>query len=171
MEFTNLILEMQERLIKLEKEVAALKNQAVQQAKSIEEMSAAISANRVAQGDIGQTPKTRNKTRYMFRGNVYLKNHLVFAVVRAYVNEGRALSRDDLRLAFPKSLQGSLGVVENLEVAKQRSDYRTRFFAEEDEILHLSDGDAVVCSQWGIMNIPKFLEQARRFGYEIEEIE
>ena len=45
------------------------------------------------------------------------------------------------------------------------------FFAEEDEILHLSDGDAVVCSQWGIMNIPKFLEQARRFGYEIEEIE
>ena len=77
MEFTNLILEMQERLIKLEKEVAALKNQAGQQAKSIEEMSAAISANRVAQGDIGQTAKTRNKTRYMFRGNVYLKNHLV----------------------------------------------------------------------------------------------
>lgn len=171
MDITNVILDMQDRIIKLEKEVAALKKQ-VQQAEGGDKISAG-ETDSVARGGIAevvQTIKSRDKTRYMFRDNVYLKSHLVFAVVRAYVNEGRALTRGEMRRAFPKSLQGSLGVVEDLEEAKKRNDYNLRFFAGEDKVLHLSDGDMVVCSQWGIMNIPKFVEQARRYGYEIEEI-
>ncbi len=172
MDLTNVILDMQDRIIKLEKEVAALKKQVGQQAERDDKILA-VEANSVLQGGITErvpTIKSRDKTRYMFRNNVYLKSHLVFAIVRAYVNEGRALTRGDLRRAFPKTLQGSLGVVEDLEEAKKRNDYKLRFFAEGDKVLHLSDGDMVVCSQWGIMNIPKFVEQARRYGYEIEEI-
>ena len=71
---------------------------------------------------------------------------------------------------FPKQLQGSIGVVADIETAKQRKDYDLRFFTDDDEIVHLSNGEMVVCSQWGILNIPNFVEHARTLGYEINEI-
>ena len=96
----------------------------------------------------------------------------MYAVVRRYVDDHPGLLRADLKRAFDKSLQGSLGVVEDAETAKLRGDeeYRVRFFAEEDQILHLWDGDMVVCTQWGIMNIPRFLAVAEQLGYQIKAI-
>lgn len=115
---------------------------------------------------------TRDTTRYLFGGSVYSKKGLVYAVVRRYVDDHPGLLRADLKRAFDKSLQGSLGVVEDAKTAKLRGDeeYRVRFFAEEDQILHLWDGDMVVCTQWGIMNIPRFLAVAEQLGYQIKAI-
>ena len=44
------------------------------------------------------------------------------------------------------------------------------FFAKEDEILRLVDGNMFVCSQWGILNIPNFIKRAEQLGYEIQQI-
>lgn len=55
-------------------------------------------------------------------------------------------------------------------MAKLRKDYEVRFFTKKDEVLHLIDCDAYVCTQWGILNIPNFVARARQLGYIIEEV-
>ncbi len=116
--------------------------------------------------------RKRDTTRYTFDGVVYSKKGLVYAVVKKYVIDHPEISCTDLRLVFDKSLQGSIGVVEKVDIAKQRgeTEYRIRFFSDENEVLHLRDGDMVVCTQWGIMNIPRFLAVAKRLGYQITAI-
>ena len=81
-----------------------------------------------------------------------------------------SVSRDKLKQVFSKSLQGSIGVVENVEVATSRHDCDVRFFTKQNEVIHLCDGDMYVCNQWGVLNIPNFLKVAKQLGYNIESI-
>ena len=82
MDLTNVILEMQSRIIQLEQEVAQLKKQMTSVVVSLPK--SAVVENRE---ESVNTVRTRDKTRYMFRGVAYLKNHLVLAVVQAFVAE------------------------------------------------------------------------------------
>lgn len=158
MEYNELILDMLNRIVKLEKEVELLKKE-----KKPSEM---ISKETF----IEERPQQRDKTRYMFNGNVYLKNKLVLAVIKDYISKNQSITCNDLKTVFDKSLQGSIGVVEYENIAKQRKDYQVRFFEKEDEILRLVDGNMLVCSQWGILNISNFIKRAEQLGYEIEQI-
>ena len=112
----------------------------------------------------------RDTTKYMWEGNVYLKNRLVLAIVRDYAKIHPGITRRQLKTIFDKTLQGSIGVVEDEDTAKLRSDCDKRFFAKPDEALTLADGNMYVCTQWGILNIPLFLARARELGYDIKEI-
>ena len=158
MEYNELILDMLNRIVKLEKEVELLKKE-----KKPSEM---ISKETF----IEERPQQRDKTRYMFNGNVYLKNKLVLAVIKDYISKNQSITCNDLKTVFDKSLQGSIGVVEYENIAKQRKDYQVRFFEKEDEILRLVDGNMLVCSQWGILNISNFIKRAEQLGYIIEQI-
>lgn len=166
MDYQEIILDLMNRVIKLEKEVEALKSSkettSVVQHIQEPEIIKPIVNNRL---EIG-----RDKTRYMFKGNVYLKNKLVLAVVTDYVNKHPNITINELKEVFNKSLQGSIGVVENLIIAVQRKDFEVRFFTKDNEVLNLVDGKVFVCSQWGILNIPNFIARARQLGYEIQEI-
>ena len=106
----------------------------------------------------------------MFNGNIYLKNKLVLAVIQDYVIKNPQVKCNELKSIFDKSLQGSIGVVELENVAIQRKDYQVRFFAKEKEVLRLPDGNMLVCSQWGILNISNFIKRAEQLGYSIEQI-
>lgn len=159
MEYNELILDMLNRIVKLEKEVEELKNNRNTNEKVLSEKPI-----------IDDKPQQRDKTRYMFNGNVYLKNRLVLAVAKYYVSNNPEISCKELKEMFDKSLQGSIGVVEYENLAKQRGDYQVRFFAKEDEIIKLKDGNMLVCSQWGILNIPNFIKRAEQLGYTIEQI-
>lgn len=159
-DYSRVILEMLSRIKKLEEEVDRLK--AGSRADS--------DANELfAHGDINTVGK-RDTTRYMFNGAVYAKNRLVLAVVKAYVAENCSIKRNQMKEVFERSLQGSIGVVENKEIAQERFDYNVRFFAKPEETIHLVDGDMFVCSQWGIMNISNFLKRATMLGFQIEII-
>ena len=158
MEYNELILDMLNRIVKLEKEVELLKKEK-------------ISSEVISQETfVEERPVQRDKTRYMFNGNVYLKNKLVLALVKDYVSKNKDITCNELKMVFDKSLQGSIGVVEYERIAKQRKDYQVRFFEKEDEILRLVDGNMLVCSQWGILNISNFIKRAEQLGYEIEQI-
>lgn len=111
----------------------------------------------------------RDKTKYMFEGKVYAKNRLVLAIVKKFVEDNNP-TRDQLFSVFDKSLQGSLGVVEVYENAIKISDASKRFFLKEDDIIKLKDARVVVCTQWGIFNIVKFIKQAQSLGYNIDTI-
>lgn len=158
MDYNELILDMLNRIVKLEKEVELLKKE-----KTPSEM---ISKETFME----ERPQQRDKTRYMFNGNVYLKNKLVLAVIKDYVSKNEAITCNELKTVFDKSLQGSIGVVEYESIAKQRKDYQVRFFEKEDEILRLVDGNILVCSQWGILNISNFIKRAEQLGYEVQQI-
>ena len=158
MEYQELILDMLNRIVKLEKEVELLKKEKTPSEKISKETF------------IEESPAQRDKTRYMFNGNVYLKNKLVLAVVKDYVSKNQAITCNELKTVFDKSLQGSIGVVEYENIAMQRKDYQVRFFAKEDEILQLIDGNMMVCSQWGVLNISNFIKRAEQIGYVIEQI-
>ena len=158
MDYNELILDMLNRIVKLEKEVELLKKE-----KTPKEM---ISKETF----IEERPQQRDKTRYMFNGNVYLKNKLVLAVIKDYVSKNQSITCNELKNVFDKSLQGSIGVVEYESIAKQRKDYQVRFFEKKDEILRLVDGNMLVCSQWGILNISNFIKRAEQLGYEFQQI-
>lgn len=158
MEYNELILDMLNRIVKLEKEVELLKQEKTASNTLPKEMF------------VEERPLQRDKTRYMFNGNVYLKNKLVLAVLKDYVSKNQAITCNDLKTVFDKSLQGSIGVVEYEHIAKQRKDYQVRFFAKEDEVLQLIDGNMFVCSQWGVLNISNFIKRAEQLGYKIEQI-
>ncbi len=111
----------------------------------------------------------RDKTKYMFEGKVYAKNRLVLAIVKKFVEDNNP-TRDQLFSVFDKSLQGSLGVVEVYENAIKISDASKRFFLKEDDVIKLKDARVVVCTQWGIFNIVKFIKQAQSLGYNIDTI-
>jgi hypothetical protein len=163
MNYNELILDMLNRIVKLEKEVELLKKGIEPR---IKERGDSVGQEII----IEERPQQRDKTRYMFNGNIYLKNKLVLAVVKDYVSKNQAITCNELKTVFDKSLQGSIGVVEYDGLAKQRKDYQVRFFEKEDEILRLVDGNMLVCSQWGILNISNFIKRAEQLGYEIEQI-
>jgi hypothetical protein len=113
----------------------------------------------------------RDATKYLFRGKTYGKGRLVLAVVQAYVADRDAnVSSDALVEAFPKQLQGSIGVVTPLPEAQavyERTGH-PRHYLKATEILPLKPSDMAVCSQWGKGNIDAFIEHASALGFEIE---
>ena len=171
MDYSNIILEMLDRIKTLEKEVADLKNK--QNTMASLNVSGSVIANEDAPSIDSYVPSgnRRDTTRYLFDGYVYSKNRLVLAVVKSYVAQHKSIDRQQLKLIFGKQLQGSIGVVENVEIAPiGRLDYNVRFFTRPEEIIHLSDGDMYVCTQWGIGNIDNFIKHAKELGFKIEAI-
>lgn len=181
MEYEKIILDLMQRVMELEKEVKELKKWKEDFDKEDDDSdswcSACMDMPKINDSgfassrynDLGARA-TKDKTKYMFKGVIYPKNRLVLAVVTDYVKNHPSITEEELKEVFNKSLQGSIGVVEDIETAKTRSDYNVRFFAESDEVLNVADGKMIVCTQWGITNIGNFLFRARMLGYEIEEI-
>lgn len=115
------------------------------------------------------TSSNRDKTKYMFEGKVYPKNRLVLAIIKKYIAEN-PVSFAELNAVFDKSLQGSLGVIETYDDAQKISDAAKRYFMKDEDTLQLVDTKAVVCTQWGIFNIVKFVKRAEALGFNIETI-
>lgn len=111
----------------------------------------------------------RDKTKYMFEGKVFPKNRLVLAIIKKYANEHNPTFLE-LSQVFDKSLQGSLGVVELYDVAIKTSDASKRYFLKDEDVLVLNNEKVVVCTQWGIFNIIKFVKRAQALGFNIETI-
>ena len=166
----GLILELFQRIQKLEKEVSGLRRE-IGGRRSIEDTEVIINPdNRFYSAGIYGLDRKRDTTRYLYKGNVYPKNRLVLAIVSDYAENKEDITCYELKNVFPKSLQGSIGVVEYADIAVKRHDYRVRFFADKSEVIHLSDGDMFVCSQWGILNIGNFIARAKELGFDIKEI-
>lgn len=143
-----------------EQEIINLKNR-------IEQLEKIILGEKPAK-EPAQTTR-RDKTKYMFQGKVYPKNRLVLAIIKNYVQQNNP-TYEKLAEVFDKSLQGSLGVVELYDNALKISDAKKRFFLNEEDIIYLADSKIVVCTQWGIFNIVKFIKQAKSLGFDIETI-
>ena len=137
----------------------------------VEELEKLLQANPQAQPAPTEAISggNRDKTKYMLNGKVYPKNRLVLAIVQKYVEQHNP-SYKELSEVFDRSLQGSLGVVETYENAEKISDGAKRYFMKDEDVLTLNNQRVVVCTQWGIFNIVKFVKRAQALGFEIETI-
>ncbi|MDR2479666.1 MAG: type I restriction enzyme HsdR N-terminal domain-containing protein [Treponema sp.] len=116
--------------------------------------------------------RAKDTTKYQFMGAEHGKNRLVLAVINDYVRNHDNCTLETLKTIFPKELQGGLGVVDTFEKGNEiyTNTKIARFFLHDR--IQLNNGQQiVVCNQWGIGNINRFINKAREIGYIIEEIE
>ncbi len=138
--------------------------------KELKERVAKLEALLNIKEEITPQPRKRDTTRYIFNGKIYPKNKLVLAVIKEYVKINNP-TLNTLQDTFDKSLQGSLNVVEEFSTSKLTSDFEKRYFCKVEDVIHLNDNTSVVvCTQWGIFNITKFIKHATNIGFVIEEI-
>lgn len=115
----------------------------------------------------------RDNTQYKFNNGIFRKNRLVLAFVSKFVEDNQTLIFSELKQIFSDNLQGSTGVINEVEHVneKYKNDDNKRHFMRENEILTSSDNiKFVVSTQWGIGNINNIINLAREKGYEVEEI-
>lgn len=86
MEYNELILDMLNRIVKLEKEIEILKSKDCKD--DAEKPIIPVLEEKTVQ---------RDKTRYMFNGNIYLKNKLVLAVIQDYVIKNPQVKCNELK--------------------------------------------------------------------------
>ncbi len=115
--------------------------------------------------------KKKDITKYLFEGKTLCKRGLVLEGVKKYVKDNKIDNSKDLLIAFPDYIQGSLGVVKSVNEAERYSDAIHRFYFRDNDVIKLSDTSMVICSQWDIRNISRFIKLLEEYGYSIEVIE
>jgi hypothetical protein len=101
----------------------------------------------------------RDHTAYTFDGKTTGKGRLVLALVKRYASDRQSITFDDLRVAFPDTLQADSPmqfsplrcVVSRLADVPEEA--RRRFHLDEEDRVQLADGPAVVSREWNIHNI------------------
>jgi len=113
----------------------------------------------------------KDYTRYIFQGNSFNKRKLVLAVIQQWVSENNPDHLSVLLKAFPQEIRSGglfVPVGEAKEIYGRQGIYR--HFLGDGEIFEFSDSTQyAVSNQWGKGNIEKFINQAKKIGYEIEE--
>lgn len=168
MDNERIIIELLNRVLILEDKVDKL-TKIISQEKLLPEFTTpGPNTNSMLSNNVDQ----KDTTKYLFNGSPYGKGRLVLAVVKEYMLQHPDLNAIELTSSsFAPRIQGALGVVRTLNFAKDYcSDYEKRFFTKENEIIHTSTEDCVVCSQWGKFNINNFIRRAEELGFNITAI-
>lgn len=124
----------------------------------------------------GYSNRSRSRTMYSLNGGYPLnKRKTVLEVVRLYVKTHPSATFQQLVSAFPKSLQGTYGVIASLSVIRSRIrngyDDEYRYYLDIDKILRSSDGvEFAVCNQWGHQFAHFQAYVQRSFNWTIEEV-
>ena len=113
-----------------------------------------------------------DRTKYNFNDHALGKGRLVLEVIRYYSDENPSTA-SELKKIFPKELQAH-GIDVILTDAEYRdrlagsSDKTKRYFTDEQDIIHTSDGvEVYVTREWGAGNINRFIKKATKLGYSI----
>ena len=114
---------------------------------------------------------SKDYTRYQFYGNSFNKRKLVLAVIRHWVDENKPNNLSELLQAFPNEIRSGnlfVPIQEAKDIYERYGIYR--HFLGDDEVLQFDDGTQyAISNQWGKGNIEKFITQAKKLSYEIEE--
>ena len=103
--------------------------------------------------------------------NLDSKRGTVLSLVTHYATMHGCKNLDELREAFPNGIRPGWFVVRNADDERvQKSPLR--FFAADEQIIHLEDESVVVCGEWASTDksFDKFQKRARELGYEIVRV-
>jgi hypothetical protein len=117
----------------------------------------------------------KDNTKYLLNGQPVGDNNgkcaLVRAVVRMYVEQNPNITFTELKDIFPDKLNGTkFGVINTYDKAVSINDGEAspRYSTKEPVDLN-NDERIVVCTQWNTENIAKFIDRAKKLGFEITE--
>lgn len=114
----------------------------------------------------------RDYSRYSFNGeNGLSKRGIVLSVWKQYLEDNQNLTISKLQNDFPKDIKGNLFVLKQqaLEQQERDSNNLTRYFLENEAVAIIENNEYVISNQWGKGNIEKFIDYAKKLGYEIGE--
>ena len=114
---------------------------------------------------------SKDYTRYIFQGNAYNKRKLVLAIIQHWVAKNQPQNVAELLIAFPQEIRsGEMFVpVRDAQLIYSRQGIY-RHFLGDNEIVEFPDSTQyAISNQWGKGNIEKFITQAKKVGFEIEE--
>ncbi|MBE9176761.1 hypothetical protein IQ225_18185 [Synechocystis salina LEGE 06155] len=119
-----------------------------------------------------ESRKSLDYTRYQFQGNAYNKRKLVLSVIKSWVQEKSPQNISELLVAFPQETRSGgmfVSLTEAQQIYNRQGIYR--HFLGDDELIEFHDSEKyAISNQWGKGNIEKFINQAKKNGFEIEEI-
>ena len=111
----------------------------------------------------------KDTTKYNFKEHKNLgKGRLVLVVIKDYLINNPDMTFDELSNVFPPSLQnknGRYGVFAKTQEIEEK--HHVRYFMKEDDRVTLADTEIAVCTQWGIDNIPLFLNACKSLDLKI----
>jgi hypothetical protein len=108
-----------------------------------------------------------NYTKYEYQGRILGKSRLVQAVVEDYCKDNSSVSIEEFEELFPKSLQGSIGVVSSIEAAEEKYKGKRHYVKSP---IRLSNAVVAVCNQWGKDNLPGFIDHVSGMGFKTKEL-
>lgn len=104
------------------------------------------------------TKKSRDYSKYSFKGETYGKGNLVLAVISDYVKEHPDVTLSKLKDLFPrKELHSGFEIVETVYKA-----VKGRFFLNAEDLIKVGNKSVAITSQWGKDNIRDFIVHARK---------
>ena len=114
----------------------------------------------------------KNTQKYIFNELELGKSQLVLEVIKSYIASHPQITFNQLVAKFPPNIQGKLGIFDTIDAANEiytRTGHK-RHYIKPEEQLKIADCTIAVSNQWGIGNINKFIDNARKLGYEIKLI-
>ena len=118
------------------------------------------------------TTREYDYTKYLFNGSTLGKGRFALEVVTEYTKRN-PITFEKLKQVSPDQMQGSTGVINTLEFIEEKYEGRTkkRHFVKDDEILISADNiEFAVSTEWGVGNINRVLEFAKKEGFQVEEV-
>jgi hypothetical protein len=110
----------------------------------------------------------RDTAKISFKGVSYPKSHLVHAIFKDFLKNNPQTDFEQLTEKFPP-IQGNRPLFVKLEEALEiKAKGQARHFVKEGQELQLKDGPIAVSNQWGVGNLPRFLDHCRdTLGIEV----
>lgn len=103
------------------------------------------------------------------------QNRTALGIVNAYLLMNPKATLEDLREAFPNSLNPDKGVAENFIPAEDADKFNTKmslYFAKPDEVIKLQDSSKVALAQvWSKPSFERMVEQGKLFDIEVAEFD
>lgn len=111
-----------------------------------------------------------DSTHFSINGGAFLnKRRFVYQLVKTYAEQHPSASFSELEQVFKPELQGGYGVIRTINYIRENNFKGSRYLTKDNDILCSSDGiEFAVCSQWGIGNIMRVVELAKRLGFDIK---
>lgn len=106
---------------------------------------------------------------FKYKGIFYNNHDVCVEVIKDYADI-HCITRSDLHNAFPDSLNSDFEAMIDYPQKKEfhnKEDGHTRSISEEN-IIHCTDGDVVVCDYWHPNDMTGFVENARQKGIRID---
>jgi hypothetical protein len=119
----------------------------------------------------------KDYSKYIFMGKEYGKRRSVQAVITKYIKDHyHTITLEDLQREFPKKYfevnkfpGGDIEVIDTYSNVVKKG-IEKRYFM--DDPITLNSGEKIViCVEWGITNIDKFLSKAKALGFSIKKKE